>query len=142
MIEYDIKQYWSAERDLCKLHKVSEDEVLIETELDRIHGLFGDAYPLLKKQDDYEFPDWHHHIRIFWAYLYSDAFYNDEFIPTIQRILASASRSWFAEFECYSPTLKSPELPSGDVGTFLLYKDSLIFQESDHWATYKAKLGV
>jgi hypothetical protein len=76
------------------------------------------------------------------VYLHADEFYKAAFIPFIQESLKSMPRSWFAEFECYSPALESSALPSGYIGNFLVYKDTAIFDASERWATYRPKLGV
>jgi len=142
ILDYDSERYFAAEGDLCQAHRVSEDDVRIETELSRLQGRLAKAYPRLKKDRDYEFPDWHHHIRMFWTYLYSDAFYTEDFIPRVQEFLRSTDRSYFAQFECYSPSLESPDLPSGYVGQFLLFKDTVMFCKGESWPAFKIKLNV
>ena len=140
VFDYDNKRYWAAEKDLCQLHKVADDDALIDGELKTIHTAFAKAYPRLKRKDDYEFPSWHHNLRLFWVYLYSDVFYDESFIPRIQNILSSINRSWFAEFECYSPSLESPDLPRGDIGQFLIFKDTVIFSDDEQWTTFRSRL--
>ena len=140
IFEYDIPRYSDAERDLCALHKVSDDDNDIETELRQIQSQFSDLYPHLKEGSDFEFPPWHHNLRLFWVYLYADDFYCKQFVPHLQAILQSLSRSWFAEFECYSPALESAELPSGFFGDFLVYRDSVIFCAGDHVDLLRQKL--
>lgn len=140
IFDYHFVRYCATERDLCDLHRVPEEDVWIEKELERIQSTFANAYPQLKRNDDYEFPPWHHNLRLFWAYLYSDQFYDESFIPRVQKTLSLINRSWFAEFECYSPSLKSAELPSGYIGEFLVFKDTLIFDGNEQWTTFKPKL--
>jgi hypothetical protein len=140
ILHYDIAAYGAAERDLCKLHRVSEEETLIDMEIEEIQQAFSKLYEELTRDDDYEFPSWHHNLRLFWVYLHSDAFYDERFIPHVQALLAARQRSWFAQFECYSPSLKSPQLPSGFVGDFIVYKDTVIFSNSDKWALFEPKL--
>ncbi len=142
ILELDIPGYCAAEQDLCRLHSVPEEDVQIEAEIQQLQQRFGKQYRRLKNRKDFDFPDWHHNLRLFWVYLYADAFYTPAFIPFIQQSLHSMPRSWFAEFECYSPAIESPELPSGSVGQFLVYKDTVIFDDCEQWATYRPKLGL
>ena len=142
ILDFNIERYSDSEGDLCRRHKVSEDDDHIEHELEHIQSSFAAAYPQLKIDTDYEFPPWHHHLRLFWAYLYSDAFYTEDFLPLVGQLLSAMPRSWFAEFECYSPSLKSPEKPTGWAGDFLVFKDTVIFCNMSDHQEFKAKLGV
>jgi hypothetical protein len=136
-------RYCQEERDLCNLHRVSESDVKIDAELKQIHSAFAADYPQLKIDTDFEFPDWHHNLRLFWAYLHHDDFFTPNFIPRVQKILQAAPRSWFAQFKCYSPSTKSEESnPNGFVGTFLIYKDSVIFSETEYWPAAMPRLGI
>jgi hypothetical protein len=141
-LQLDIPGYCAAEQDLCRLHAVPEEDQEIEVEIRLLQDRFAKQFPRLTIRKDFEFPDWHHNIRLLWAYLYADEFYTPALIPFVQDCLKSMPRSWFAEFECYSPALESPELPSGFVGEFLVYKDTMIFDDDEQWATYLPKLGL
>jgi len=68
---------------------------------------------------DYELPDWHHGLRQLYVYLYSERFYDGEFILKISRILDS-NRGSFAEFECFN---NDQDL----MGSFQVYPDKVCF---------------
>ena len=134
--------YTPIEQDLCKLHEVEESDTLIGLEYRQIQDSFQNAFPNLVLNDDFEFPDWHHNLRMLWVYLYSDDFYTAEFIPTMSSLLNKMNRPWFAQFECSAPSLESSENVQGFIGWFLIYKESVIFSDSEKWAPYQVKLGV
>ena len=142
ILEYDIPRYCDAERDLCALHKVPDDDKEIEPELERIQSQFSAQYPHLKADTDFEYPPWHHNLRLFWVYLHVDDFYCKQFVPQVQSILQSQGRSWFGEFECYSPALQSAELPGGFFGNFLVYRDTVIFCSGEHVGLLRQKLAL
>jgi hypothetical protein len=143
ILELDLAGYCAAESDLCNLHRALDSDEAIERELHEIQAAFQARFPQLTCRKDYEFPDWHHHLRLFWVYLYHDDFYTPEFIPFVQQILRAAPRSWFAEFECYSPALVRQDTnAAGFVGEFLIYKETIMFAVSKNWATVKDRLGI
>lgn len=139
----DTAGFCGAESDLCTLHRVANGDEQIGRELQEIRAAFIARFPRLLAREDYEFPDWHHYQRLFWVYLYHDDFYTPELIPFVQQILQAAPRSWFAEFECYSPALVSEDSnPAGYVGDFLIYKETVIFDDSEGWSLVKARLQI
>jgi hypothetical protein len=143
ILNLDIKAYSAAESDLCGLHRASEEDEEIELELNQLHAAFAARYPQSEPREKHEFPDWHHHLRLFWVYLYHDEFYTPEFIPFVQQLLRAQPRSWFAEFECSSPALvDEKENPNGWVGGFLIYKDTVIFDGCERWPLVQARLGM
>lgn len=142
ILTLDTHEYCETEADLCRMHKASGGDTCIDIELAEIQRGFSEGFPQLRIREDYEFPSWHHGIRLFWVYLYSDAFYRPEFIPRLQSLVSTQQTSWFAQFECYSPSRQSSELPSGFVGDFLIYKDTVIFHRADGWSEFRPKLQV
>src|SRR6188474_1623023 len=101
VFHYDIPAYCDLEKDLCSLHAVPEEFEGIGDEWREIQEAFRSEFRAIP-EGGYEFPDWHHNIRMLWVYLYSDLFYTPKFIATIQRILEGMREPWFAQFECYS----------------------------------------
>jgi hypothetical protein len=143
ILEFDSAGYYDAETDLCNLHRVPPDDKDIDRELQQIQSAFKAKFPQLLDRKDYEFPSWHNNLRLFWVYLYHDDFYTPDLIPFVQQVLRATSRSWFAEFECYSPALvREGSNPNGYVGMFLIYKETIMFDDSEYWSTVKASLGV
>jgi hypothetical protein len=127
---YTLEEYHQLEQDLCAMHSASEEEDILDREYVDIKTKFSSAYPNATI-DDYEFPEWHNNMRMMWLYLYSDIFYTNDFIRNIQRILNSMSKSWFAQFECYSPSAVTSESPNGSLGHFMIYKNSVMIWECD-----------
>ena len=138
----NIKDYCAIDSDLFKMHHMPEEEFDISGEYKEIQRKFISLFPQLTLNTDFEIPEWHNEVRMLWVYLYHDFFYNEQFINNIQNILGSMKYPWYSQFECYSPSLKSKQLPSGALGQFIIYKESVIFIENEHWNTFKPKLGV
>ncbi len=138
-IYYSIPEYHAVEQDLCLTHFAGEHDKGIDAEYKDIQSKFRCMFPNII-DDDIEFPEWHHNIRMMWAYLYSDMLYTSEFIPIVQQTLQSMPNPWFAQFECFSPSLETPESPSGFAGHFVVYKDTLIFSESESISIVASKL--
>jgi hypothetical protein len=133
-------EFSTLELDLCNKHGVPVDDDRIEIELKDIQGRFCVGCPSAN-ESDYEFPDWHNHCRLFWAYLYTDDFFDTDFVPLICKVISSQPRSWFAQFECYSPSLESSELPTGAIGDFLVFEDTVAFCEDEAWQLFRPRLG-
>ena len=134
-------EYSDLSLDLWNTHGVSVEDDQIEIELKDLQGRFRSGYPSVN-ESDYEFPDWHNHCRLFWAYLYTDDFFDTNVVPLICEAISSQPRSWFAQFECYSPSLESSELPTGAIGDFLIFQDTIAFCESESWQLFRPRLGL
>jgi len=132
IIKYTLEEYSKLEQDLCELHHETD----IEKEYEVITNLFRKLFNEFEEDTDFEIPEWHNEIRMLWVYLYHDSFYKKEFIKKIQAMLAQQPKSWFAQFECFSPKLESEQLPTGMIGTYIIYKDSIIFDQSEEWSEF------
>ena len=124
--------YSQLEQEICGLHLASDGDVL-DREFGEIKTRFSEAYPTLKENNDYEFTDWHNNLRMLWVYLYSGDFYNSELISNTFCLIESMSSPWFLQFECYSKSLESNSNQIGAIGCFLVYKDSVIFDDNPEW---------
>lgn len=136
------EDYTELEQEICGLHLVAEDTPGMDQEFASIQKMFVEEFPDLKKDEDYELTDWHDNIRMLWVYLYSDEFYDLNLIPKIERIINALENPWFAQFECSSLTLKSDSNQMGLIGWFLVYKESVVFSNSDEWDRIASKIGV
>ncbi len=136
---HPLEKYDELEQDLCSLHAASDAEEVVDREYADIRSKFATSFPCAT-HDDYGFPEWHHNLRMLWVYLYSDVFYTPELLRNLQRITESMEMSWFMQFECYSPSLESDELPTGYLGHFLVYKDSVIVCEDENSAYLVSKI--
>jgi hypothetical protein len=74
---------------------------------------------------DYSFPDWHEGMRQLFVYLHNDSFYNENFLPRVQRILNNTKQDCFARFECHR-TERCPGTGRW-LGWFMVFKDNVIF---------------
>ena len=136
------KDYPALEQELCGFHLVAENDSNIDQEFANIQQMFVEEFCGLKKDEDYELPDWHDNIRMLWVYIYSDKFYDLNLIAKIERIVNAMENPWLAQFECYSPALESDSNQSGLIGWFLVYKESVVFSNSDQWGRIASRIGV
>ena len=101
-----------------------EDNDQTFEEWQRLHATFMREFGRFASPEeaDYAFPEWHHGLRQLGVYLYSERFYDGEFIAKIKSILANNPGS-FAQFECYT---NDQDL----LGTFQVYPDKVCFDLS------------
>ena len=133
--------YSQLEQEICELYLAAGDDML-DREFSEIKTRFRDAYPTLKEGDDYEFTDWHNNLRMLWVYLYSDDFYNSELISNTSSLIESMKSAWFLQFECYSKSFESKSNQIGAVGCFLVYKDSVVFDDCQEWNQLLKQIAV
>ena len=136
VIHYNIKEYCAVESELCDIHSTKGKDFDDEYEL--VCNRFRKEFSEFENDEDYEIPEYHSEIRMLWVYLYKEDLYDSRFISRLKRII-DMPKSWFAQFECYS---KNDDGGYNFIGDFIIYKDSLIFDENENWDEYKIKLGT
>ena len=133
--------YTAVEQEVCGLHLVVDDQA-IDNEFRAVKSQFIAKFPALNLDDDFEFTDWHHNIRMLWVYLYSDKFYTADLLSNIYGILETTEFKWFAQFECYSPRVENVDSQSGLVGSFFIYKESAVFCDHSGWAGILSRINA
>jgi len=140
---FSLDEFGDIAKDLCSIHKVPEKNEAIDDEWADIKRRFAEEMgESLKLDVDYEFPDWHHNIRLFWLYLYSERLFSPRLLDAICAALAPYDDRWFAQCECYS----DQSVPGGgrvsSIGEFIVHKNSVLVSESEAWPVYLPKLGL
>jgi hypothetical protein len=96
-----------------------------EREWRALLSAFTHEFSECKATEDFGFADWHHNVRSIFAYLYSEKFYNENFLPRVQGILRKHRTPSFAQFESANGKPRDGRIRF--LGSFMVFKDNIIF---------------
>ena len=115
IVDEDFLGIRNAER-----YEIEDNEKTFQ-EWQNLHADFMKAFGRFSSPEDadYEFPEWHHGMRQLGVYLYSERFYDRDFLGKIEAILDRNPGS-FAHFECY-------DNGQDFLGDFQVYTDQIVF---------------